>query len=529
MSVSRYPGSFPAALLDTGLRSAAANMDIDRLLLEHQQEGASGDLLRFHRSQPAVCLGRHQIAEAQVREDFCRRHGIEIVRRVSGGGALYLDPEQQGVSLLTRRRQSWGALKYAALLERFGQALKAALAGFGLEADFNFPNDLEIDGRKCASIYLAAAQDTLLFYATLLLDIDVERALCALRAPTEKLSADGLADARARYAPLNPRLGQVRLRRDLTAALATSIAAAFGLELRAAGAAESEALLARIGDAAPMPLQAAAPGSEAVWRTRGGVLRATVACDPANGAVAHAQLAADAQVFPGHVLEQVAAAVLGRTPCMIEGAVHRIFSTCNAEAVGFSFRDVARVIGLALETDAFKRRHHLEEARLMFYDGAEETSAELVLASAGAMLVPYCAKPNWCKWRHRDGCTECGLCEVGEAYRLGRQRNMTVITVTSFEHLRDTLSALKSAGTRAYVGMCCGNFFVKRHAAFQEAGIPALLLDIRGANCYELRQESLAYAGKFEANAQLEGTALRKVMQLVPARDVGLARSEDRG
>ena len=29
------------------------------------------------------------------------------------------------------------------------------------------------------------------------------------------------------------------------------------------------------------------------------------------------------------------------------------------------------------------------------------------------MLVPYCAKPDWCKWRHLDGCTECGLCEVG--------------------------------------------------------------------------------------------------------------------
>ena len=529
MSVSRCPESSPVALLDTGLRSAAANMEIDRLLLERHHKGASGDLLRFHRSEPAVCLGRHQVAEAQVREDFCRRHGIEIVRRVSGGGVLYLDPGQQGVSLLTRRRQSWGALKYAALLERFGQALKAALADFGLHAEFNFPNDLEIDGRKCASVYLATAQDTLLFYATLLLDIDVERALCALRAPTEKLSADGLADARARYAPLSPRLGQARLRRDLTAGLAASIAAAFGLELHAAGSAEIDGLLAPTGDAAPIPLLADAPGSEAIWRTRGGVLRATVACDPANGAIAHAQLAADAQVFPGHVLEQVAAAVLGRTPCMIEGAVHRVFSTCNAEAVGFSFRDVARAIRLALETDVFKQRHHLEEARLMFYDGAQETSAELVLASADAMLVPYCAKPNWCKWRHRDGCTECGLCEVGVAYRLGRQRNMNVITVTSFEHLRDTLGALKSAGTRAYVGMCCGNFFVKRHAAFQEVGIPALLLDIRGANCYELRQESLAYAGKFEAKAELDGTALHKVMQLVPAREAGLSRSENPG
>ena len=512
--------SRPALLADTGLRSGRANMDLDRLLLQRHQREECGDLLRFHRSRPAACLGRHQTIGRQLREDFCRRRGIDIVRRASGGGAIYLDPGQQGVSLLIRRGQPGRAMKPAALLEHFCRALGEALEAYGIEAAYAFPNDLEIGGRKCASVYLASAGDSLLFFANLLLEIDVETALCALRVPTEKLSADGLADARARYAPLAPRLANASAPRDLKAVLAERIGASFGLEFRPAEAAVFEDFVALSEGGAPKagPLPGAdAIGSEAVWRTRGGVLRARVACDAQTGAIARAELEADVQVIPDTLFEQIETAVAGRTPCMIEGAVHRVFSVDRAEPVGFSVADVTRVLALALETDAFKRRHGLGDARLMLYDDGSGQPVEMTLARAGAMLVPYCAKPNWCKWRHHEGCSECGLCEVGEAYRLGRERGMAVLTVTSYEHLRATLRALKTSGTQAYIGMCCSHFFVKRHAAFQEAGMPALLMDISGSNCYELGQESLAYAGKFEANASLDGALLSRVVQWVPA------------
>ncbi len=514
--------SGPALSADTGLRSGRVNMDFDRLLLQSHQGGQCGDFLRFHRSRPTACLGRYQSIHTQLREDFCRRRGIDIVRRASGGGAIYLDPAQQGVSLLIRRRQPWRAMKPAALLERFCRALGEALKACGIEAAYAFPNDLEIDGRKCASAYLASAGDSLLLFATLLLEVDVETALCTLSVPTEKLSADGLADARARYAPLAPRLANACAPQDLQAVLTERIGASFGLEFQPAGIAVFEDLVARAEEdgapeTCPPPDDDGAMGSEAVWRTPGGVLRARVACDAQTGAIARAELEADVQVVPDTLFEQIETAVAGRTPCMIEGAVHRVFSLARAEPVGFSVADVTRVLALALETDAFKQRRGLCDARLMLYDDGSGLPVEMTLASAGAMLVPYCAKPNWCKWRHREGCSECGLCEVGEAYRLGRERGMAVVTVTGYEHLRTTLGELKAAGTQAYVGMCCSHFFVKRHAAFQEAGMPALLMDISGSNCYELGQEGLAYAGKFEANASLDGALLSQVMQWVPA------------
>ncbi len=101
---------------------------------------------------------------------------------------------------------------------------------------------------------------------------------------------------------------------------------------------------------------------------------------------------------------------------------------------------------------------------------------------------------------------------MGDAYRLGREAGLSVHTVTRFEHLRTVLGELRERGEEAYVGMCCGHFFLKRHHAFREADMAALLMDIHGANCYELGEEGAAYAGTFRAEAALDADALRKTL-----------------
>ena len=60
--------------------------------------------------------------------------------------------------------------------------------------------------------------------------------------------------------------------------------------------------------------------------------------------------------------------------------------------------------------------------------------------------------------------------------------------------------------------MCCSNFFIKRYRAFAEAGVPALLMDTSGSNCYELQQEEQAYSGAFRAQARLDTALLTQVM-----------------
>ena len=86
-------------LIDTGLRPAAQNMAINRAMLDAHQQGAIPHTLRFLRFTPCALLGFHQSAEQELRTDYCAEHGIEIQRRITGGGAIYFDETQIGWEL----------------------------------------------------------------------------------------------------------------------------------------------------------------------------------------------------------------------------------------------------------------------------------------------------------------------------------------------------------------------------------------------------------------------------------------------
>jgi len=76
-------------LLDTGANLGAYNMAIDEELLARAQAGEQTPVLRFYTwSPPAVSLGRFQKIETSVHADVCRQHGIDIVRRITGGRAV---------------------------------------------------------------------------------------------------------------------------------------------------------------------------------------------------------------------------------------------------------------------------------------------------------------------------------------------------------------------------------------------------------------------------------------------------------
>jgi len=134
------------------------------------------------------------------------------------------------------------------------------------------------------------------------------------------------------------------------------------------------------------------------------------------------------------------------------------------------------------------------------------------------MLLPYCAKPRWCDYRHLDDCGECGGCTVGDAYRLAYQKGMIPITITSFELLRDTLKWCAENGY-TYIGHCCYEFYEKRYEIFQKAskeGAKGVLFDIVGTTCYSLgvEEEEKAYHGEFTVELDLIKDTLEKSLAI---------------
>lgn len=520
---SRWLSSRPLLqLVDSGLRSGADNAYLDQVALASHAVGDLADQLRFYRNQPTASIGRSQVCRHEIRSDYCLDRQIAVVRRVTGGGALYLDPDQLCWSLLVDRSAVGADVALADILAGFAGAVAAGLRSIGVPAAFRAFNDLDIDGRKPGSVFVATAGCSVLLQGVLLLDADVETMLKVLRAPTEKLSHDGLAAARDRLVTLRECLGDAVSLQKVRAAVCTGLADwldlpmgdSFALTDQPVAEPGSAAMLAE--DSPLWYTDNDVNGTEALWKCDGATLR--VRARLTNGHIGQVALAGDWQADPPDWPERLQSALTGIP--LIE-ATHDTAGFCLDQPVdmpGVSPADWQRLLAILADKAELRASVGLDARQgnaLMLFDPDGDGGQE-ILRKATVMLVPYCAKPAWCKWRQRDGCPECGLCSVGEAYRLARERNMQVTSIVNYEHLEHTLNAMRDSGVQSYVGMCCSSFFIKRQRAFREAGMPAVLMDISGSNCYELQQEHLAYAGQFQAEAQLDLDALQRVIRIVP-------------
>jgi len=132
-------------LIDSGLVPPAASAAWDEALLASVAHGAEDALRLWRRSAPAVSLGRFGSVADSVDSDVARERGVEVVRRMSGGGAVLTGPGTLGISVFVRSR-----IPPAESAEITGRALVNALRSLGVEAEFSEPNDVLARGRKIA-------------------------------------------------------------------------------------------------------------------------------------------------------------------------------------------------------------------------------------------------------------------------------------------------------------------------------------------------------------------------------------------
>ena len=193
-------------VIDTGVREGRANIAFDAALIELHRTGAIPDTIRFLTFQPTALVGRHQQLGRELRLDYCREHGIGTARRLTGGGAIYMDEGQFGIELAFRRG-SLGISALDDLARRICTALSAGLSRLGIAARYRPRNDIEVDGRKLCGSGGFFDGDTLFYQATVLVDMSAERMISALNVPADKLAAHAIETAAARIVTLRQLLG----------------------------------------------------------------------------------------------------------------------------------------------------------------------------------------------------------------------------------------------------------------------------------------------------------------------------------
>jgi len=198
------PGAF--RIIDTGVREGRANIAFDAALIEERQAGNVPDTIRFLSFPPTVLIGRHQDLSREVDLDYCAKHRVGIVRRITGGGAIYLDEGQLGWELVFHR----ASLGIAALPDVAREICNAAAAGLralGVDARFRPRNDIEVDGRKISGTGGFHDGDVLIYQGTVLVDLNAQRMINALRVPESKLAKRQLSSAQHRVVTLKELLG----------------------------------------------------------------------------------------------------------------------------------------------------------------------------------------------------------------------------------------------------------------------------------------------------------------------------------
>lgn len=354
--------SKPIRVIDTGLRGGRENVAFDQALIEARNAGRSPQTLRFLRFRPAALVGLHQMLSHEVRLDYCARHGIEVGRRITGGGGLYLDEGQIGWELALER----GALgpDLATVAARICTAAAAGLQRLGARAEFRPRNDIEIDGRKVSGTGGVVDGGTLFFQGTLLVDFDPARMIEALRIPVAKLARRDLDDARRRVITLREALGRVPPLEEIYAALAAGFREHLGLEPHWGAASEYEERLAGRLHAEQYgteefvrQLDAPAddpPEKSATLVRRGGTIRVDVRLEgPRRERIREVLLTGDFFVSPSRAVLDLEARLRGQAVDQAATTVSDFFSSSPVEMPGLSPLDFREALEQALAQRSF--------------------------------------------------------------------------------------------------------------------------------------------------------------------------------
>ena len=147
-------------------------------------------------NRPAVIVGYNQEVNTEVNLDYLKEKGIDLVRRVTGGGAVYHDLENLNYTIVGRSEDlERDYPEYAALMMKALQAL-------GVPATLSGRNDILVDGKKVSGFAKRVCKNRLMVHGTLMYNVDVDVLTHVLNPSKTKLQSKGIASVRSRVTNL---------------------------------------------------------------------------------------------------------------------------------------------------------------------------------------------------------------------------------------------------------------------------------------------------------------------------------------
>jgi lipoate-protein ligase A len=205
------------------------NMALDEVLAERVGRGERAPTLRIWGwSRPCIVLGRFQSVRNEIDEAAAERNGVQIVRRISGGGAMFIEPEGAITWSIYAPQDLVKGMTFAQSYAHFDAWVVAALRDLGIDAWYEPLNDITSSGGKIGGAAQSRRSGAVLHHTTMAYDMNIPLMTQVLRIGREKLSDKGVKSADRRVGPLRQQTSLPR--QTIIDHMVSHFAANFGLQ-----------------------------------------------------------------------------------------------------------------------------------------------------------------------------------------------------------------------------------------------------------------------------------------------------------
>lgn len=179
-----------------GITDPRINLAIEEYALKNLDINET--YLLFYINEPSIIIGKNQNTIEEINTEYVEKNGIHVVRRLSGGGAVYHDLGNLNFSFITKDDgESFHNFR------KFTEPVIAALKKLGVNAELSGRNDIEVDGRKISGNAQFSTKGRMFSHGTLLFDSEIENVVSALKVKKDKIESKGIKSVRSRVANIS--------------------------------------------------------------------------------------------------------------------------------------------------------------------------------------------------------------------------------------------------------------------------------------------------------------------------------------
>lgn len=184
-----------------GITNPKINLALEEYVLRNFS--AENDYLLFYINEPSIIIGRNQNTLEEINHEYVEKNNIHVVRRVSGGGAVYHDFGNLNFSFITNHD-----IKSLNNFKKFTAPVIKVLNNLGLNAELKGRNDIQVEEKKISGTAQFSTGKRMVSHGTLLFNTDLGEVVNALNVKMSKIESKGHKSVRSRVANISEFLNE---------------------------------------------------------------------------------------------------------------------------------------------------------------------------------------------------------------------------------------------------------------------------------------------------------------------------------